>query len=432
MSDSLEVYYGDLCLTEYPYSIEFNATDYGSPQSVSDVVASLTDGEVEVSSRAGNRSMSMSVLVEGADFVELAVNGEALAMEADKARNLLTIDPGDGFGPPTKFDTFRAPELPIDRSEAMEGARLRRYLLTVRALPFGRSETPQTITPTGVSIGTARQKSYLFDVEGSARTEAAIHVGGGAGGLGSTLIYTRPGPGPGMIPLRQYKFGGIAETTDATRVSGAYESTIAGGIQVQAPKVDVVDGTYILVSLVRAASGGGTATLSAQVQTRLNNTFGARSEVNLSSPATLTTAWSLQQIGTAFQLPAAVLGSDTLAAIRAVISASGGGITVRHDESWLIEIGSGTLTWPSTGIDTSGMQVAPHAWVDPPSIDQPYRRVLRGVEPDRSDAFGAETYSRGIHRLEPGENFGFLVTADDDTSVMDLTVERRFFTHATS
>lgn len=145
---------GDLDLTDYPFAVEFGA-QYGSPENVTEVLNSLlADGELLSSTRTSNREMTLTVIVEGSDMLALAEAEATLVREASKPANTLTIDPGDGFAPPTAFDTFRA-GIDFDRNDAHEGQNLRRFVLTIPALPYGRSESLTTEVAEGIpSVGT--------------------------------------------------------------------------------------------------------------------------------------------------------------------------------------------------------------------------------------------------------------------------------------
>lgn len=143
---------GELDLTDAPYGIEFGF-DMGSPQNVAvELVSRLQDGEVISSTRSSNREVQFSVIVEGSDMVELAEAERALILEADKPRNTLTLDPGDGYGAPTAFDTFRA-QVRFVRDDSMEMANLRRYTVSIVCLPFGRSITKVRVDTVGAPTG---------------------------------------------------------------------------------------------------------------------------------------------------------------------------------------------------------------------------------------------------------------------------------------
>lgn len=130
--------YGDLDLTEWPFAVEFGS-DFGNPENVVDVVGSmLADGEVLESNRRTNRTLTIRVLIDGADLAALADAEAQLIAEADRQRNTLSVDPGDGFGVTTVFETFRAqPRWTRDDDEEQNG--VRRILLEIPAQPHPRS-----------------------------------------------------------------------------------------------------------------------------------------------------------------------------------------------------------------------------------------------------------------------------------------------------
>lgn len=131
--------YGDLDLTDYPYALAFGG-DVGAPENAYELLSSLLgDGEIVSSRRSSNRSLSFTVLVEGADMQVLAAAEADLVAECDRVGSTLTLDPGDGIGKPSVFETFRG-QARFVRDDDGEMSLLRRYELTVPALPFPRSE----------------------------------------------------------------------------------------------------------------------------------------------------------------------------------------------------------------------------------------------------------------------------------------------------
>lgn len=132
--------YGSLDLTAAPFAVEFG-TDLGAPESVTQIMASLlADGEIESETRRSNRTIVLPILIDDSDLLALAEAEAALSVEADRERNTLTIDPGDGAAPVTVFDTFRG-RAAFNRDDDEEVAGFRRWTLTLRALPHGRSAT---------------------------------------------------------------------------------------------------------------------------------------------------------------------------------------------------------------------------------------------------------------------------------------------------
>jgi hypothetical protein len=163
--------YGSLDLTDYPYLIEFGM-DTGAPQNVYETMAFLLqDGAVELSSRADNRTLTFTVIIEGPDLAALADAEAALIAETEKPFNTLTIDPGD-YGPASVYEVFRG-QVALARDDSGEVARLRRYVVTVRALPFVRSEE-EVVSEALPASGTT---TTLVD-NGSATTDWAGAVNG--------------------------------------------------------------------------------------------------------------------------------------------------------------------------------------------------------------------------------------------------------------
>lgn len=131
---------GALDLTDYPFGVGFGS-DLGNPENVSDVLASLlADGEIESLSRRSNRTMTIPILIDGTDLADLAAAEQLLIAECDKQRNTLSINPGDDIGATTIFDTFAAQAV-REYDDDTELAGYRRWNLTIKALPFGRSTT---------------------------------------------------------------------------------------------------------------------------------------------------------------------------------------------------------------------------------------------------------------------------------------------------
>ena len=130
--------YGDLDLTDHPFMVELGA-DLGNAQTVTAVVDSLlTDGELLSGERESNREIVLSVVVEGTDLAAVADAEALLVGEVRKQRNTLVVYPGDDMGPSSTFDTFRA-QVEWQRDDDLERAGLRRFVLTIPALPFTSS-----------------------------------------------------------------------------------------------------------------------------------------------------------------------------------------------------------------------------------------------------------------------------------------------------
>lgn len=137
--------YGDLDLTDYPFALpreDAEGLNLGNPQPVSTIVASLlADGEIVEVERDENRELRLEVLIGDTDLAALAQAEALLVAECRKQRNTLLVEAGDGFGPTTVFDTFRA-RVEWERDDRYEQENLRKYVLTIPALPFTRSLEP--------------------------------------------------------------------------------------------------------------------------------------------------------------------------------------------------------------------------------------------------------------------------------------------------
>lgn len=89
--------FGSLDLTSYPFAVPFGR-DFGNPKGiVADVISALTDGSLVQRTGTENREVTIPVMIEGADHLELAEAEALLVAEANKERNEFTFNPGDGF-----------------------------------------------------------------------------------------------------------------------------------------------------------------------------------------------------------------------------------------------------------------------------------------------------------------------------------------------
>lgn len=416
-----------------PFAVETLAegTDWGNPQPVEVVFRRLLQGgSIVVHEGDDDREITLRVQITAPDSAALAAGGNALKAELYKP-NTLTFTPPDGWGAPTVY-VVKASSLAhvMDDLGYVRGEQT--WAVRLVCKPFGRSVDAVVPTLTPTTIGTARQKSYTFDAVGSARADLSLHVGA-TGDLGETLIYTRPGA-QGMIPLRQHKTSAGATTVDAGRVSGAYENNIAidsAPFVAGVPKTEAPDGLYVVMGLVALASGTGDTTLSVAVDTRVDGYATRAAGLSWSvAHEGLSTTYEIRQLTTPFSLPSSLVVDPASAEIRVQIFDASGGVTVRLDEAWLAEIGTGELTWPGTDVLSGGMPAARHIWIEPESVTYPSGAVLRGFGSDQSDAFAAEKYAEGWHAVEPGENHAFLVTTGTTTAALDGSYYPHWFAGA--
>lgn len=184
----LRAYVGDLDLTDYPYSLAYNELDLPAGENVMTFFeALLVDGSIGTSSRTNNRTLTVPIYVEGSDLLDLAANEEALILACERERNTFTLDPGDGIAPASVFDTFRI-QATHERDDDQESALMRRWNLSIPALPWVRSPEPITVTfspatPTITTLDAATALTNFSVVSGGATlstvtylTETAVKV----------------------------------------------------------------------------------------------------------------------------------------------------------------------------------------------------------------------------------------------------------------
>lgn len=161
---------GSLALTSAPFSIEFGA-DLGGPEtSYQTLISFLMDGEDVAADRVSNREISLTILVEGNSMQALAEAEALLVAEIMKPRNALSVDPGDGVGAVTVFDTFRG-SLRFDREDEWEQHFTRRYTLTLPALPYPRSATTEVL-----GVGAAENTQSVVPVDSVTSNDGWIDV----------------------------------------------------------------------------------------------------------------------------------------------------------------------------------------------------------------------------------------------------------------
>lgn len=193
---------GDLDLTDHPFLVEWGS-DLGNPETDPDVMAALlADGEIETAGRRSNRTITLPLLIEGADPAALADAEAALIAECDKPRNVLRVEPGDGMAPATVFDTFAA-DAQRAYDDDLEVAGYRRWQVTLRALPYSRSAgkiVDIATSPPGAGSGavfescesTTGWASYGGDLESEFTVDATLYVEG-TGSIRSKVMQWEPG-----------------------------------------------------------------------------------------------------------------------------------------------------------------------------------------------------------------------------------------------
>ena len=134
---------GSLVLTDYPFAVEFGG-NHGAPESTTELRQSmLADGDLVSNVRSGNREVTLTVHVEGADLGEVAIN-EALLRAECRRPSELTFDPGDDLAPASVFQVLSA-SMVHARDDNEEMHNLHRWELTLTCAPFARSANATTL-----------------------------------------------------------------------------------------------------------------------------------------------------------------------------------------------------------------------------------------------------------------------------------------------
>lgn len=201
---------GDLDLTDYPFAVVFGS-DYGTPDASPAVLASfLTDGDLELTARRGNRTLTLPVLVEGADMVALAEAERALQLECDKPLNTLYVDPGDGYGEPFQWTVFRGTAT-FQRDDKFEDSGYRLWQLTWRALPWPEAATEVTVPSLATTGSTTTNVDDMSSATGWAGSVSGLATTPTSAGGALTVQRSL---GPGKYPWSATRSGSI--TTSAT------------------------------------------------------------------------------------------------------------------------------------------------------------------------------------------------------------------------
>lgn len=128
----------------YWFSVAGEDQDFGNPEAMVRAITSfLMDGAIEETDSYGNREMTFKICLEGEDSYALGDGEKAWFNEVRKGRNELVWTPPNiitGYGEKCVFDVVNA--IPFFDFDDLEELRLtRNYRLTIKALPFARSDT---------------------------------------------------------------------------------------------------------------------------------------------------------------------------------------------------------------------------------------------------------------------------------------------------
>lgn len=214
-------------------------TDLGNPEPVEKAIASfLQDGAIAAIESYDNREMPLKITVKGVDSAGLAA-GEAALMGEVAKRNTLTWTPpdkaGDFAGVPSVFDVVTS-WLDHSFDDINELNLQRTYTLTIKALPFARSNTlttlvspaPPSTTPVVTVVDACTSTTGWSNTGSSAGT--------GAAATGSGDVYAvQSWAGPGASSRR---------------------------VQLNRTGLSASGGAYIRIVFTSTTSGGGTPTYS--------------------------------------------------------------------------------------------------------------------------------------------------------------------------
>jgi hypothetical protein len=263
MTFAPRIVYGAIDLTDAPYSVEFGF-DLGNATNIYDVMVSLLrDGTLQSSAGTNNRTLVIPVIVEQPDSGALSSWAADIEVEAGKPSSTLTFSPGDGYGADTVLTTFTA-DIAHDWDQELEEAGLRRYLLTIPALPFGRSASEVTINWTGPGTQLVDYNSITDWSVVGAGAIAAWDGGLTAGGIGVLQKTTT-----GEVTVKKTLTLGVYLRLIVVADTPAVDQVVIDGVAVSASVYKIVQaapGSIASVLIDTAAWDG----LAVDVQFRMN------------------------------------------------------------------------------------------------------------------------------------------------------------------
>lgn len=376
---------GDLWLTEYPFAVEFG-TDYGTPDASPEVLPSfLSNGDLESTARLGNRTVTLSVLVEGPDLAAISQAFDDLVRECAKPLNTLFCDPGDGMDEPFQFTVF-ATQPVLVRDDDFEINSLRRFSLVWRALPSVESPTEVTATLTATSVGTVKQRIGTFPVRGSVPSRGSLSVQHATESLGSVLVYS--GSDEYVPANRAYRTFG--PTPVAGIVSGAADPLVGPSdtlTRYVRPVSTLPDGDYAVVVFGNAGVGGSLLHFQMNASVGGNTVLGT-DVVGGSVSVPHYGGYDFFELGMV-RLPLTDL--PPAATIQINVYNDAAADIFRLDETYLFNVSTGRVSRFYCGASAPAAgQFSNRLWIDSPGVDNNgLGRYVQGTQADRSDAFSA-------------------------------------------
>lgn len=243
------------------YEVRLVGLRRGRPVAVTSVVDSMIqDGAIERRERSDNRDQEFIVGFKAPDAAALAQAEESLFLEAQKARNEFAWTPPDGYGAETVFDVLWADMEFVDADDwdLDELRGYRTYLLTLRALPFGRDALPievpallSGVTPASTTIADGTSATNWTGTEtvtasgGTLRqtvdvTPTALPGGGTSYASASDWYYTPGAPITAFATQQYLSVDTITPTAGYT--SGGSVFAWADGVRLELAAILTVSG----------------------------------------------------------------------------------------------------------------------------------------------------------------------------------------------
>lgn len=274
---------------------------------------------------------------------------------------------------------------------------------------------------------TKRQGGRVFEVGGTERTPASIHVQPPDGSLplGLTIVHTSPETGAGYSPpLRRWRVSGNGTPTpDSTGFSGEYETIHPNPFVVEVPISAVPEGGYEVVAALQT-DVAGTHVVHWVVKTVLPD-GSTVSQPSVSVPCTFlyNSIWQLFSLGVV-TLPAVRTAGAGKVRIE-ILRDPSVSPTVIIDDAWAFRAGDDCAL---TMVDAN----QPHVWIDSPNVDNPSPRVSMGASADRTDSFhpGSRVMAHGTHTFPPGRTALFTATRGMDNAHASLSYFKRWHSNA--
>ena len=171
----------------------------GRPVPVTVVADSMMqDGTVEQVTGHTNRDQQIVIGMKSSDSQALATAETELWLEAQQQRNELAWKPPDGYGATTVYDVLWCDLSGVDESDVWDILELRQcervYTLTVRALPFGRSESE--VVTEALSSGASPSSTTIADGTSATNWTGTATVTAASGTLRQTVSTFDAGTNP--------------------------------------------------------------------------------------------------------------------------------------------------------------------------------------------------------------------------------------------